>query len=327
MLADYPPPMSRPTLAVATSLLLILLLPSRGVIVSGGDGTQSTTAPVTNDFGFANVGQVFDTADAVFVSGVYLGNGWMISAYHGVRNGSGGFSFGNVILAGISYTVDAQSAVRLTTGSDPADLAVFHLAGPEPSLPSVSLSGVTPVSLSNLAMAGNGRNRAATETHWNVNTMTEPDIWTITPSPGDRRGFFYSGGATMRWGNNTRTADTLLTSDTGFGITTLFRTSFSNDPTAVTNEAQGAPGDSGGGVFYHNGLNWELSGIMLAVGGFDGQPAETAVFGNQTFIADIATYRSQIVSIVPEPSTGVLVALGALGLAVRRRTLALRRSD
>jgi PEP-CTERM motif len=317
--------MTRATLAVTTTLFLTLLLPSRGVIVAGGDGTQNTTAPATNDFGFANVGLVFDTTDGIYIGGVYLGNGWMISAYHGVRNGSGGFSFGDVNLAGTSYTVDAQSAVRLTTGGSPADLAVFHLAGPEPSLPSVSLSAVTPVPASILAMAGNGRNRAVAETHWNVNTIPEPDTWTITPSPGDRQGYFYLPGATKRWGNNLRTTDTLLTSDTGFGITTLFRTAFSNDPTAIANEAQGAPGDSGGGVFYFNGLNWELSGIMLAVGTLNGQPAETAVFGDQTFIADIATYRSQITSIVPEPSTSLLAVLGTLGLAARRRRKDFRR--
>jgi hypothetical protein len=310
--------MTRATLAVSTTLFLTLLLPSHGVIVAGGDGTQNTTAPATNDFGFANVGLVFDSADGIYVSGVYLGNGWMISAYHGVRNGSGGFTFGDVSLAGNSYTVDAGSAVRLTTGPSPADLAVFHLAGPEPSLPSISLSAVTPLPASTLAMAGNGRNRAVAETHWNVNTLTDPDTWTITPSPGDRQGYFYLLGASKRWGNNLRTTDALLTIDTGFGMSTVFRTAFSNDPTAIPNEAQGAPGDSGGGVFFFNGLNWELSGIMLAVGTLNGQPAETAVFGDQTFIADIATYRSQITSIIPEPSTGLLAVLGMVGLAARR---------
>jgi hypothetical protein len=310
--------MTRATLVVST-LLLALLLQSRGVVVSGGDGTQNTTAPATDDFGFANVGQVFDSADGIFIGGVYLGDGWMISAYHGVRNGSGGFAFGNVILAGNTYSVESQSAVRLTTGTSPADLAVFHLAGPEPNLPSVSLSGVTPAAFSSLAMAGNGRNRAISETHWNVNMATNPDTWTETPSPGNRQGYFYLPGATLRWGNNQRTIDPLVTSDTGFGLTTLFRTSFSNDVTEVANEAQGSPGDSGGGVFFKNGANWELSGIMLAVSSSDGQPVETAVFGNQTFIADIATYRSQIVSIVPEPSTGLLASLGVLGLAARRR--------
>ena len=308
----------RTTLAV-TALVLTLLAQSRAVIVANGDGTQNTTAPA-NDFGFANVGQVFDTADGIFIGGVYLGNGWMISAYHGVRNGTGGFSFGQVILAGNLYTVESQSAVRLTTTpGNPADLAVFRLVGPEPNLPSVALSGVTPPSMASLAMAGNGRNRAATETHWNVNTLTEPDTWTVTPSPGDRQGYFYLPGATPRWGTNLRTADALLTADTGSGVTTLFRTSFSNDATALPDEAQGAPGDSGGGVFYHNGQNWELAGIMLAVGQLNGQPAETAVFGNQTFIADVATYRNEIVSIVPEPSTAMLAALGVVALASRRR--------
>lgn len=305
--------MTRATLAV-TTLFLALLLPSRAVIVAGSDGTQNTTAPVTNDFGFANVGLVFDSLGQVYISGVYLGNGWMISAYHGVRDNTGGFLFGDVILAGNSYAVETQSAVRLTTAGSPADLVVFHLAGAEPNLPSVSLSGITPPPAASLAMAGNGRNRAADETHWDVNAST----WTVVPGLGDRQGYLYLPGAAMRWGNNLRTADTLLTDDTGFGITTLFRTSFNKGGLAVANEAQGAPGDSGGGVFYHNGINWELSGIMLAIGNSTGQPAGTAVFGNQTFIADIATYRGQIVSIVPEPSTAMLVGIGVLGIAVRR---------
>jgi hypothetical protein len=310
--------MTRATLVV-TTLFLTLLAPSRAVILSGGDGTQNTAAPVTNDFGFANVGLVFDTLDGIFISGVYLGEGWMISAYHGVRNGSGGFTFGEVVLAGNSYTVDSQSAVRLTTAGNPADLVVFRLVGPGPNLPAVSISGTTPPTGATLAMAGNGRNRAATETHWNVNTAAEPDTWTVTPSPGDRQGYFYALGATKRWGMNLRTPDSLLTSDTGFGQTTLFRTAFSNDGTAIANEAAGSPGDSGGGIFYQNGANWELAGIMLAIGASNGQPAETAVFGNQTFVADLASYRSQIIPIVPEPSTGLLAGAGILWLAARRR--------
>lgn len=310
--------MTRATLAFAT-LFLTLLLPARAVIVSGGDGAQNTTAPATNDFGFDNVGLVFDSADGIYISGVYLGNGWMISAYHGVRNNAGGFLFGEVLLAGASYSVAPQSAVRLTTNGSPADLVVFRLNGPEPNLPSVSLGGITPLSGASFAMAGNGRNRAISETQWNVNTSTEPDTWTVTSGLGDRLGYLFLPGATKRWGNNLRTVDPLLTTDSGFGLTTLFRTSFSDILTGVANEAQGAPGDSGGGVFHFNGLNWELSGIMLATGSLNGQPDETAVFGDQTFIADIATYRTQILSIVPEPSTGLLTGLGVLALASRRR--------
>jgi hypothetical protein len=306
--------MTRATLAVST-LLFLLLLPSRAVIVAGGDGTQNTTAPVTNDFGFANVGLVFDTVDGIHIGGVYLGNGWMISAYHGVRDNAGGFLFGNVILEGNSYAVDAHTATRLTTAGSPADLVLFRLAGPEPNLPSVSLSGTTPPVGANLAMAGNGRNRAVDETHWNVTGST----WTITPGAGDRQGYFYLPGATKRWGNNLRAPDPLATLDGGFGPTTMFRTTFNNEGSDVSNEAQAAPGDSGGGVFYFNGTNWELAGIMLLTTGSPGQPGETAVFGNQTLMADIATYRDQIVPIVPEPSAAVLIGAGVLGFGARRR--------
>lgn len=308
--------MTRATLAVST-LFFSLLLPCRAVIVAGGDGTQNTAAPTTNDFGFANVGFVFDTADQISIGGVYLGNGWMISAYHGVRNGTGGFQFGDVLLAGTTHAVDAQSAVRLTTNGSPADLVLFRLAGAQPNLPSISLSSTTPAAGSMLAMAGNGRNRAIDETHWTVLGGT----WTVTPGLGNRQGYFYTPGATMRWGNNVRSNDAVEPVVVAqFGATTsAFRTVFSNDGTAVANEAQAAPGDSGGGVFYFNGTNWELAGIMILTGVSPGQPAETAAFGNQTIIADIASYRSQIIPIIPEPSTGLLVGLGVLGFAARRR--------
>lgn len=310
--------MTRATLAVST-LFLALLLPCRAVIVAGGDGTQNTTAPTTNDFGFANVGYVFDTADQIYIGGVYLGNGWMISAYHGVRTPAGGLQFGNVLLAGGAHAVDSQSAVRLTTNGNAADLVLFRLAGTQPNLPSISLSSTTPAAGSILAMAGNGRNRAIDETHWNVMSGS----WSVTTEMGNRQGYFYTPGATMRWGNNRRSNDAVSNVVVPeFGATTAaFRTVFSNDGTAVANEAQAAPGDSGGGVFFYNGSSWELAGIMISAGVSPGQPPETSVFGNQTIIADIASYRSQIIPIVPEPSTGLVLAIGVLAIGARRRRL------
>ena len=72
-----------------------------------------------DDFGFRNVGQVFNTADGFFNSGVYLGNGWVLSAYHPVRNGSGGFQFGVVLFrdtAGneVPFSVDPSSGCSIT---------------------------------------------------------------------------------------------------------------------------------------------------------------------------------------------------------------------
>lgn len=309
---------------VAGVMLTTCMFPAigRAVIVAGGDGSQNTTAPLVDDFGFAKVGRVFDTMDGVFIGGVYLGEGWVLSAYHGVRDASGtGFLFGSVSFGSEFFTVDATSAVRLTTpGQGNADLALFHLFPPYPSVAAAALAASTPAAGSTLAMLGNGRNRDTIETRWNVNTATNPDTWTETAGPGDRQGYKWAAGSQLRWGMNARTADALSNVNNGFGITRMFRTQFDNDGSAIASEAQGSPGDSGGGVFYKNGSTWELAGIMLTVSTpLDGQPAETTVFGSQTFSADVAAYRAQINATIPEPSAAALLAVAAGALLSQRR--------
>jgi hypothetical protein len=117
-----------------------------------------------------------------------------------------------------------------------------------------------------------------------------------------------------------------------FGVTTIdgvdsFGTNFTNAG-GLANEAQGASGDSGGAVFYNNGGNWELAGMMHANTTYSGQPADTAVFNNATFAADIATYYDAIdvatdgsltASPIPEPSTAIMTILGSSILFRRNR--------
>jgi len=99
----------------------------------------------------------------------------------------------------------------------------------------------------------------------------------------------------------------------GFGnIQTLF-TDFNSG--IGPNEASGATGDSGGAVFDTSG---KLLGVMLAVDSFGGQPGGTAMYGNNTYAADISFYRSIILATVPEPSTWALT-LGGLALLVLSR--------
>jgi hypothetical protein len=58
---------------------------------------------------------------------------------------------------------------------------------------------------------------------------------------------------------------------------------------------------------------------MLTVAGYSGQPdpGANAVFGNLTYAADLSFYRSEIVTIVPEPSTVAMVAVALGTLAAR----------
>ena len=289
----------------------MLTLPARAVIVAGGDGTQNTTPP-PDDFGFANVGAVFNVARGFFNSGVYLGNGWVLTAYHVIDNGLGGFQFGSIVFDGISYTAEDGSAVRLSNpGLGPTDLAVFKLTTVPENLAPVKLSLTTPLLGASVSMAGDSINRMPNETHWNVVNS----VWTETNGPGTRQGYKWAdGGQTVRWGTNAVSRTALLEND-GFGEIVAFRTVLS---AGISGEAQGAAGDSGGGVFVKNAGQWELAGIMVATSAFAGQPGRTAVFGNETLIADISTYRNQILA-VPEPGCGVLLLIGAAALAVRRQ--------
>jgi hypothetical protein len=130
----------------------------------------------------------------------------------------------------------------------------------------------------------------------------------------------------LRWGNNELEFNVLPANRTfnvngGFGVVVSVKTDFDS----ISGQAQGAGGDSGGGVFYKNGSTWELIGIMETVDSFDGQPPNTAVFGNgllsagnNTFAADIATYRTQILAVVPEPATATFLLSGAALFGFRR---------
>ena len=61
-----------------------------------------------------------------------------------------------------------------------------------------------------------------------------------------------------------------------------------------------------------------LTGMMMAVDSYTGQPNEFAAFGSHTFIADLSVYRSQLLA-VPEPGTAAAVALAGIGLLAGRR--------
>ena len=277
---------------------------------SGSDATY-TTAPSDN-FGFQNVAVVRDTFDGLDTGGVYLGNGWILSAYHEVRsdnNGTGGFLFGYVILDGTSYTVNAATATRITDPTTHAvvDLAIYQLTTTpaDPNLKTFVVPSTAPGQGSALKMMGDGINPAmgggsnpiASLTYWHVNTNTNPWTWTgTTEGASNASGYYYGAGQSLRWGNGAVT--NTESGDDGFGVTSLFYSSFQS----TNGSAMGAGGDSGGGVFYKSGSTWELIGILLTIGNtYSGQPGNTSVVGNTTFGAILPPYRSQINTIAFTP--------------------------
>lgn len=275
-------------ITVAVACLTFCAARLEAVIVGTGDGTGNNTAP-TDDPGWANVG-------IGFYSLVYIGNGWMLEAYHchalAIQNGSGDFATIN----GQSYGGIAGSGIRLTdpTTQKDADLYMFRING-NPNLNSLGISQTAPSAGSTVRAVGSGLDRVtgATATLWDAS-------WNVLP-PGSpnpaHSGFYYAtpNTSTKRWGDNL-IAGTPVTINAGYGDTNAVYTYF--DKNGIANEFQAATGDSGGGLFYKNGGYWQLTGILDAISPFQIPTGNAAVFGDATFAVDLSYYRSQIVSAV-----------------------------
>jgi Trypsin-like peptidase domain/PEP-CTERM motif len=293
---------------------------AQAVLIRSGNG--NTTAPV-DDPGFANVGKS-STGNA---SVTYLGNRWVITANHvTIGNNLVDDSIdsnpqdGWITFGGTRYQIDQSTITQIGN----ADLKVFRLVN-DPGLPSLNIASSGPNVGDPLVLVGNGLDRG-NQHFWNVTGPPGNPTWTEVSPPGNRSGYDAVNGHTIRWGEN---APNLIHIDDD-GPTIYYKTKFDDltytGTASFTHEAQATNGDSGGGVFQKIGGQWFLSGIIFAEEiPLVNQPAGTAVFLDNSIIAELASYRSQILAVVPEPSTISLALFGAAGLlwtAYRRRTAA-----
>jgi hypothetical protein len=287
-------------LAVAAGIFVWFgLSPAEAVVIDTLTGTGNTSAP-SDDPGWANVGI------RGIGTGVYLGGGWVLTASH-----VGG---GEIVLGSGTYAMLPDSGFQLTNGgaagkTAATDLYMYRLTT-DPGLPAISIGQAAPAAGSAVTLIGAGRDRGAFTTCV-INTSVSPYLWTETSVSPNAAGYQELASRSMRWGTN---AVSLVGWDSIDGLDVAgLRTDFTFSQ-SYSSEAQAAVGDSGGGVFRKNGSVWELAGIMLGVGTFSGQPANTAVFGNVTAIADLSVYRAQIMQVVPEPGA-ITLALGGVIVA------------
>ncbi len=310
------------TLAVGSIILATAGLPAMAVVISSGDGSGNTSNPV-NEAGYSDFGFWGNVGLQGSGSAVYLGDNWVLTAFH--INGQGQPS--GVELNGQFYARDQNTtSVRLQnpdgggSETDPSvdtDLRMFRLSQTPVGLPAVTMGTATPEVGDEVLMIGYGRDRQVALTYWDAagNEFSSPSGATIAS------GYKWDSDRTKRWGANTIHQVNLITEASGFGDIHAVSTRFdSSAPDAVNFEAQAAGGDSGGAVFVRNGQGWALAGLMHSVGNPDNiPPVEAAIFTGQTFISDLSFYHDQILTVIPEPSTWCLLAVGLLAVGLRRR--------
>jgi hypothetical protein len=222
---------------------------------------SNTNAPA-DGAPWANIGRVNGP------SGIYIAAGWVLTAAH---VGAGDFTLGTITLHydGISH--------RLTNSDGTVtDMILFHLSQTAP-VPSLPLASSPPAINSVVDFIGTGY------------------IAGSGPMPiGNYTGFTWALTSSRSWGNN-KVSSINYVYNAGFGNVTLFSTAF--DATGQTSdECQATGGDSGSGVFQKSGAAWQLVGMTDLVSEASNQPANTSVYGNSTYAAQISTYRSQILA-------------------------------
>ncbi len=291
--------------------ILLAAVSAPAVIISGGDGSGNTTG--TGVIGWDYVGRI-SAANGAPSSVTYLGNSWFITAHHvqQLDNPTG------VVLNANSYGIDGSSWKRITNSTGiGADLTLFKVNGSVSGLATVNIASNTPSNGSALKMIGDGRNRNSSLITWYVDTTPGSWVWktnTFTGWDSTAQGYTYASGSSKRWGTNTVDGKVSGVND-GFGLTDMFYSDFDSG----AGEAQGATYDSGGGVFTGTTNNWQLAGVMLTVGTYNNQPRNTAVFGDETYMADLSAYRNQINQVIPEPTTGILlVGVGIVFGVIKR---------
>jgi len=282
------------------------------VIASGG---PNNTAPVGQPY-FNNIGTLNGA------SAIYLADGWVLTANHVSSSLPASVNFG-----GTNYNTQAGSFHRLMNGyglSTFTDIVLFRLSAPL-ALPGVSIASATPTIASGVMMIGNGRTQQSTPTYWNRTVLPggDDDTWVETSEGASNiSGFRTTTTKEVRWGENV-VENNNFPVNVGTLVAPVHIVSFLTQfNSGISQEAQAVVGDSGGGVFSYNSGSWSLSGMMSVVSTYETQPggSETAIYGSETYIADLSFYRSQILTIIPEPSSSVFVLLGASALVLRRRS-------
>jgi hypothetical protein len=198
-------------------LASVVTIPVRAVMMNDGyDSTPPTSSNIPNwDTGWGNasvtgwdyVGYVDGTYNGTSIvgSGVYLGNGWVLTAAH--------IGVGNFYLSGTYYYPVVGSVQSFTVSgkpNEPVDLCLFQISAP-PNLPALTISQSLPNTGSPVAMLGTGGNSGLT---WGYDNVTATNVRPDPPVVINNTTYYSTNFVADMTGSNT---SILVTGDSGGG--------------------------------------------------------------------------------------------------------------
>jgi len=225
--------------------LLSFVIPANALVVSDGMNTSPSA------FGWDY------TVELSSGTGVYLGQGWVLTAYHVYDD-----QIGQSVTFADGTMCNEVSGYSNRVGD--TDLALF-LVSNEPTLAPLTISSNVS-SGADLLIVGTGLQQQPQETTWWRNSNTGE--WSETVQTG---GVWVeeTGYKTIGFSTRTRTWGTNDVQSTGITIgTSHLTTGFSTDFDDSVDEAQLVVLDSGAPAFSYNSSTsqYELSGLALSVG-------------------------------------------------------------
>ena len=285
------------SIRVLVSSLCLVLAPSLSqALVNAGNPGGNLTAPTGQDGqpedpGFANVLTIRGG------TGVYLGNGWVLTARHVVPKW--------VMLDG-QKQLQADVIDKEYSFKD-AELKLFHLKQ-ELYLPTLKIAATPAPVGAEVVVIGAGRASKDHMTYWQVDRTTKPWVWTQLSGPegANAAGILCGSSTCVSWGTN-RVAGHMPKGQMG----PLMVMDFSDDPAQRTAfESQAVSFDSGGPVFARGTDSWEVTAIMATVARlYPDQPGvaysegmghlviSSGFYGNLTLAVDLASYRDEILRV------------------------------
>ena len=286
-------------------LLAVMAGNTSAIVVSGKKATSWPEVPCLWPGGpdeepvaieYGNVGKIGSA------SGVYLGDGWVLTAKH---VGANDITFGDT-----TYQYDGESAVSIKnpTGvqglnSVYTDLTLFHLSE-EPDLPAINISSESPAPGSTVFYVGYGGVGEDEISYW---TVSGDYVWTESVNPTYYWGYKIASRGELSWGYNTTFGNgdgplpgTHIVSANQVDIVAV-KTGFNSQDL----DSQAASGDSGGALFSQDSEgNWGLAGIISCVEVLQNSPTQAMVDSTTCSVA-LSFYRDQILDIItPQPIPG-----------------------